>query len=330
MTRSLPIADEAAPGTMRTFANRAASLPVSYYGVLVLLICAALFRPVLLQPFLLLLILRQAAPLGVAVIGQSLCIRVLSLDLSFGGVAMAVSYILTSGFLPYSEPVLIVISLLLGLAVGVANAFFITRLRASSVIVTLAMVLILGGVVTAFSQLRAPGESPEMLRYIGQARVGMLPVTVLVWAAALIPMTVFLRLSVFGRYIDAIGANPRAAASSGIPYVRVIYAAHILSSLFAVLSAFLLVGFVGFGSLSIGADLALNSLAAVILGGVTFGSGKGGMMGPAVAAFMLMFCFNLLTSAGFGEPGKEMAQGAIIALAAIGYAARGARPGFRN
>ncbi len=325
MTGAIVKESAASPHWLKMVGARLANLPISYIGTAALLVGAGLARPALLQPFLLLLILRQAAPLGIAVIGQSLCIRLLSLDLSFGGVAMAVSYVLTSGYLPFSEPVLIALCLLLGLAVGAINAFFIAHLRASSVIVTLAMVLILGGVVTAFSQLRSPGESPELLRYIGQARIGILPVTVLVWAAALIPMALFLRLSVFGRYVDAIGANPRAAWASGIPYIRAIYAAHILSSLFAVLSAFLLVGFVGFGSLSIGADLALNSLAAVILGGVTFGSGKGGMLGPAAAAFMLMFSFNLLTSFGLGEPGKEMAQGAIIALAAIAYSARSAR-----
>ena len=187
------------------------------------------------------------------------------------------------------------------------------------------MVLILSGVVTAFTQFRAPGEAPAFLRYVGQTRIGIVPVAVVVWIAVLIPAAIFLRRSVFGRYLDAIGANPRAAWASGVPYVRVVYAAHILSSLFAVLSAFLLLGFVGFGSLSIGSDLALNSLAAVILGGVTFGSGRGGVLGPAVASFMLMFIFNLLTSFGLGEPGKQMAQGAIIAFAAIVYSARGAR-----
>lgn len=312
------------PHWLRIVGAWLSGLPISYVGTALLLLCAWFTRPSLLQPFLLLLIMRQAAPLGIAVIGQSLCIRLFSLDLSFGGVAIAVSYILTSGYLPFPEPVLIALCLAFGVAVGATNAFFITRLRASSVIVTLAMVMILGGVVTAFSQFRAPGESPPFLRYLGQARIGMVPVTVLVWLAALLPAAIFLRFSVFGRYVDAIGANPRAAWASGVPYVKVMYGAHILSSFFAVLSAFVLVGFVGFGSLNIGADLALNSLAAVILGGVAFGSGRGGMLGPAVAAYMLMFCFNLLTSFGLGEPGKLMAQGAIIALAAMAYAARGA------
>lgn len=296
------------------------NLPYFYIGALALVLIAGMVRPNLLQPFLLLLILRQAAPLGIAVLGQSICIRLLSLDLSFGGVAMAVSYIMTSGFLPVPEIVLIGICLLFGVAVGAANAFFITRLRASSVIVTLAMTMILGGVVTAFTQLRAPGDAGEILRYFGQTRVGGLPIAVLVWLGLALFLALFMRTAVFGRYVEAIGANPRAALASGIPYIKVMFVGHIMSSLFAVLSALLLLGILGVGSLSIGSDLALNSLAAVILGGVTFGSGRGGVFGPTVAAFMLLFCFNFLTSLGLGEPVKQMAQGAIIAIAAIAYA----------
>ena len=154
-------------GSLKSAGGRLLSLPISYIGTVLLVVCAGLARPVLLQPFLLMLILRQAAPLGLAVIGQSLCIRVLSLDLSFGGVAMVVSYILTSGYLKWPEPALIALCLVFGVAIGALNAFFIARLRASSVIVTLAMVLVLSGVVTAFSQYRAPGDSPDFIKYLG-------------------------------------------------------------------------------------------------------------------------------------------------------------------
>lgn len=298
------------------------NLPFAYIGTVLLLLFAYFTRPMLLSPLLLLLIIRQAAPLGIAVIGQSVCMRVLSLDLSIGGVVVAVSYILTSGLLPLSEPWLILICLLFGLAIGLTNAIFITRFRASSVIVTLAMAMVLSGVVISLSQYRAPSDAPELLRFIGQKRIGIFPVALLVWLALLVPAAIFLRVSVFGRYVDAIGANPKAAWASGIPYVRVVTIVHIMSSLFAVFSAFLLIGFVGVGSMDIGQDLALNSLAAVILGGVSFGTGKGGVLGPCVAAFMLTFSFNLLTSLGLGEPGKLMMQGAIIAVAAIIYASR--------
>src|SRR5579862_1969058 len=119
----------AAPQGPKGVVNRLGGLPVAYIGTAALMACAGLARPNLLQPFLLMLILRQAAPLGIAVLGQSLCIRILSLDLSFGGVAMATSYILTSGLLPYPVPVLVLLCVLLGFAVGSLNAFFIAQLR---------------------------------------------------------------------------------------------------------------------------------------------------------------------------------------------------------
>ncbi|MDF2371396.1 MAG: ABC transporter permease [Rhizobiaceae bacterium] len=295
------------------------SLPFAYAGTVILLIAAYFMRPALLSPFLLLLIARQAAPLGVAVLGQSLCMRVLSIDLSIGGVVVGVSYILTSGLLPFPDPVLLLIAIVFGIAVGLLNAFFITRLRASSVMVTLAVTLIITGIAVAFSQLRSPGDAPQILRDLVRIKIGIVPLALLIWVALLIPIALFLRKSVFGRYIDAIGANPRAAWVSGIPYVRVVTVVHVMSSLFAVLSGFLLIGFVGVGSMDLGRDLALNSLAAVILGGVTFGQGKGGVFGPTVAALMLTFSFNLLTSLGLGEPAKLMMQGLVIGVAAAAY-----------
>jgi ribose transport system permease protein len=303
--------------------GRLLGAPFSYVGTVLLLVLAYFTRPALLSPLLLLLIIRQAAPLGIAVIGQSLCVRVLSLDLSIGGVILAVSYVVTSGIIRLPDAELILICIAFGAAVGLVNAFFITRIKASSVIVTLATALILSGVVISLSQLRAPGEAPAFLRYVGQARVGVVPIAPFVWIALFVPISLFMRISVFGRYVEAIGSNPRAALMSGIPYLRIVTVVHVVSSVMAVFSGLALVGFVGSGSLDIGRDLPLSSLVAVILGGVTFGSGKGGAFGPAVATFMLTFSFNLLTSLGVGEPGKLMLQGAIIALAAARSNSRG-------
>jgi ribose transport system permease protein len=313
-------ANAATTGRLPYAAGRALlSLPFAYAGLIILLILAWFLRPALLSPMLLLLIMRQAAPLGIAVLGQSLCLRVLSIDLSIGGVIVGVSYILTSGLLPLPDPALMLVALAGGIGVGLINAFFITRLRASSVIVTLAVTMIITGVALAFSQYRSPGDAPEMLKDLVRLKIGIVPVVLLIWLAVLVPFALFMRSSVFGRYIDAIGANPRAAWVSGIPYVRVVTVVHVMSSVFAVLSGFLLIGFVGVGSMDLGRDLALGSLAAVILGGVSFGNGKGGILGPTVAALMLTFSFNLLTGLGLGEPVKLMLQGMIIGIAAAAY-----------
>jgi len=307
------------PSPARRAARFVLALPAAYLGCALLLLLAALLRPQLLSMFLLPLIARQAAPLGLAVIGQSLVMRARSIDLSSGGVIVAVSYILTSGYFPVSDAVAMGLCVILGVAVGVINGVLIVKARASSMIVTLAMAMILSGIVIAMSQFRAPGDAPEFLRELARFRVLGIPLPVLVWLAVLAPVALLLRTTVYGRYLDAVGANPQAAALSGVPYLRVIFVGHVASALISVLCGFILVGFVGKGSVTLGQDLALNSLAAAILGGVNFGNGKGGMLGPAVAAFMLTFLFNFLTSLGLGEPGRLMLQGAIIAAAALVY-----------
>ena len=202
------------------------------------------------------------------------------------------------------------------------NGYLIVSVRASSVIVTLAVSMILSGIVIALSQFYASGDAPEVLREFGRARVFGLPLVPLIWLILLVPAALFLRRSTFGRVLDAVGANPRAAELSGLPHLKVVFVAHVVSAVMSVLAGFMLLGFVGVGNVTLGRDLALNSLAASILGGVNFGNGRGGIPGPAVAAFMLAFLFNFLTSLGLGEPGRLMLQGTIVGAAALVYCLR--------
>ena len=127
----------------RRWAAALLALPPAYAGLAVLLVLAAVMRPQLLSAMLLPLIARQAAPLGLAVIGQSLVMRGRSIDLSSGGVIVAVSYLLTSGYFPISDAVAMGACVALGLLVGVVNGALIVKARASSMIVTLATSMIL-------------------------------------------------------------------------------------------------------------------------------------------------------------------------------------------
>ncbi|WP_223153931.1 ABC transporter permease [Bradyrhizobium japonicum] len=278
---------------------------------------ALFLQPALLSSALLLAIARQAVPLGLIALGQSIVMRCRSIDLSAGGVVVATSYILTSGYLPVSDTALIGVCLVFGVAVGAVNGLLVARLGASAVIVTLAIGGLTTGALIAASQYRAPGEAPELIRYLGIGRIDGMPVAILVWIGALLPCAAFLRFTVFGINLDSIGSNPTAATISGLPLRRVVFLAHIISAVMAVLAGIVLVGFVGVGSTNIGGELVLNSLAAVILGGVNFGSGGGKVLGPAVGAFMLTFLSNILTSFGFDVPAKLIIQGAVVAIAVL-------------
>jgi ribose transport system permease protein len=298
----------------------ASNLSPAYYGTAVLVIAALIFRPMLLSAAFLWIIARQAAPLGMVVLGQSLSMRCRSIDLSIGGVVLAVNYLASSPHMSsWSGYSIVIVCLVLGLAIGTINGILITRFKGSAVIVTIGMTIIFVGVVVAFSRYTPPGEVPRLVRFLGSGRLGSVPMASVIWLAFVVPLALALRTTVFGKYVDAVGSNPRAAAVSGIPHLKVIFLVHVLSGLTAAVGGLLLAGFVGMGSTDtgIGQDLTLNSMAAVILGGVTFGGGKGRILGPAVGAFMLTFVFNFLTSFGFEESGRLMMQGAIIAVAAL-------------
>jgi len=303
--------------TCLNLARRIAGLPPAYIGLLALILCAAMFRENMLSPLLLLLMLRQATPLGLVTLGQSLVVRCRSVDLSSGGIMAGVSYIVTSDILGWSVYPTLALALVFGMLIGAINGLLITRMRASAVIVTLAMAIVLTGTVVALGQYKPQVDAPDLLKQFGATRWGGVPLAPLVWFAILIPTGLFLRRSVFGRVLDASGANPTAAELSGLPYLRTIFIAHVASGFVTAVATCLLLSAVGVGSIFIGEHIAINALAATILGGVNFGSGRGGVLGPAVAALMLMFLFNLLTSFGVTEAGHLMLQGAIVGGAAV-------------
>lgn len=305
---------------LKSLFTRALDLSPAYWGTAMLLIAAWIFRPMLLSEAFFLVILRQAAPLGMLVLGQCIVIRCRSIDLSIGGIILAANYIASSAYLrSWPDYGIIMACIILGLMIGTVNGVLITRFRGSAVIITLAMSIVFVGVVVALARFTPPGDVPLLIRNLGSGRIGGFPVAPMIWIGFILPAASVLRWTVFGRYVDAVGANPHAAAISGIPHLKVMFIAHILSGFTAAIGGLLLAGFVGKGTTDagIGQDLVLNSLAAVILGGVNFGGGTSRICGPAVGAFMLTFLFNFLTSFGFDESGKLMMQGLIIGIAAL-------------
>ena len=256
-------------------------LPPAYYGIAILFVAAAAVRPVLLAPGLFLAIVQQSAPLATVSIGQALVMRCRSIDLSIGGIFVGADFIATSGtFAAWPGYAIVGSCLAFGVAIGVLNAFLVTIVRASAVIVTLAMSIVLVGLVVSLSYFAQPGEVPEVLKTVGSGYAFGVPSSLLVLIAVALPMAFVLSRTVFGKYVAAVGANPTAAALSGIPYVRVVFVAHVLCATWATIGGLLLAGFVGMGATNLGQDLVLNSIAAVILGGINFGGGSGGTLGP--------------------------------------------------
>ncbi|AIC29643.1 ABC transporter permease [Rhizobium sophorae] len=309
--------------TARRILSWVLGLPPAYYVLAILIAVAPAVSATLINPNYWFVILKQSAPLGIAVLAQSLVMRVRSIDLSVSGVFAFSIYLASSGLLNSYPPfVTVLMPIVIGLAVGLINGALVAYVRASAVIATLSVSAILIGIIQFMSSGRAPGSTPSWLRVLTSGNIYGLSYSVIVWIGISVLVALAFRFLILGRYFRAVGDNPRAAEITGIPLARTIFVSHTLAGTLTGIAALVQVSALAVGTIKPGFDTFMNALAATILGGVTFGVDRGGVAGPFVAVVAFSFLFAMLTVFGIQEPGKLIVQGGIIALAAIIYGAR--------
>lgn len=303
--------------------RRLGRIAPSYYVFAVLLLIIWIARPQMLNFNVLGIFVRQVAPLGILVLGQLLVMRVKSIDLSSGGVILLVNYCISSGLFPgASLPFYAALAVAIGLGVGLFNGLMIGKRRVSAVVVTLALSIVLVGLVQYLSSGKPPGDVPAEFAALYNTRLLGVPGPVLFWIALTAVMSLFLARTVFGRYVTSVGENMEAAHFSGVPVERTVVVSHVLAGLMAAIAALVQTASIAVGSVRVGLDLPILAVAATILGGVAFGRGDGGVWGPFFGVLCFAFLFVVLTMFGIDESGKLIVQGLIILLAAIFYGLR--------
>lgn len=303
--------------------QRLTRIPPAYFVFVLLVLVLWIARPQLFNLNVMGVFIRQVAPLGIVVLGQLLVMNVRSIDLSAGGIILLVNYYISSGMFGNADALwLVAISLATGLAVGFFNGLMVGKRRASAVIVTLAVSMILIGIVQYLANGKPPGNVPKIFNDIYNTKLLAIPTPVVFWAVLSALTALLLSRFVFGRFVASIGENPTAAHFSGVPVERTVIAAHTLSGLMAALAGLVQTASIAVGSVRFGTDLAVNAVAATILGGVIFGRGDGGVWGPFFGVLSFALLFVVMTTFGVQEPGKLVAQGLIILLAAVFYGLR--------
>jgi len=286
-----------------------------YFVLLILIIISGIFLPSLLNPIHLLNVIRQTSALGIIGIGQTFVIMTQGIDLSVGAVLTLIEILICGIISGRGEMVLpaVIFCLGVGALVGLINGLGVTKLKLPPFVMTLVMSSLLTGAYLLYSGGSPKGKITDSLRFIGAGRIGnVFPTAIFVWIIVVAVAFVILRYTIFGRYIYSTGGNPKASYLSGVNVNLVIIITYIISGFCSALAGILLAGYLGTGSLAVGAGYDLNSIAAVIMGGTTFSGGRGGIMGTTGGALVLTVLFSILTVLGIAHSGKLMAQGLII------------------
>lgn len=290
---------------------------LAWIAVAAAVLVGIVLEPALVAPGQLAVIARQAAPLGLLAVGQTVVILARGFDLSMGGTVAFVTVLAANLFGGEGDAVTVVaICLGLGMLVGSINGAGVVLGRVSPLIMTLGMAFILSGAALVFSGGAPTGKVPQAVQAISGSSFMGVSYAVWIWALVALVAIVFLGTTRFGRYVYAFGANPEAARLSGVPARRVEFLAYVVAGTSAAAGGVLLAGFVGSGSLGAGQDLLLQSVAAVVIGGTTFEGGKGGVSGSVAGAFFLTLVGAMLTGLGIAKFGNLITQGVVLVGAA--------------
>ncbi len=270
---------------------------------------------------------RDWAILALATVGGMIVILIGGIDLSVSAnialVAVAAT-ILSNDVGPVNA---LVIGALIGLAVGLVNGVLVAYLKIDSVIVTIGMLQILTG--AAFLWTDGAPVRAESLTFstLGTGMFRSVAYPTLIAIPIIVAGYVFLRQTVWGRYMYAIGGSEEAARASGIPVARYKAMAFVLCGALAGLAGILLASRVGGASATLGSDILITSVAAIFIGGVSFGGGVGSVAGVVLGAFLLTAIQNGLSFYGISSFLQMIITGGILLVAVFASRLRGGGDG---
>lgn len=256
-------------------------------------------------------------PIIFAAAAQTVVVIAGGIDLSVGPVMAFTSVTaaaLMKGGSEESAVAVVVFVLLLGVAVGAINGALVVVSRVPDIIVTLAMSFVWAG--AALLVLNSPGGGAAHW-FTGLATgsfvVDWFPKALLLVIIAVAVVWLPLRRSRLGLSIYALGSNPVAALRSGVDVSRTKIAAYMVTGLFAAAGGLTLTMITGIGSPVPGA-YTLDGVAAIVLGGVSLAGGRGGMLGPIAAAFILSLIRVNLVFLGVEPAYSTVIQGVILII----------------
>jgi fructose transport system permease protein len=266
------------------------------------------------------LILQQVMVVGTLAIGQTLIILTAGIDLSNGAIMALSSIFMTklavnSGVAPL---VAIVVGLLVATGFGVLNGALVTRIRLPPFIVTLGTLNIAFALTHIYSKDQTISGLPSALTWMGTTfKVGN---TAVAWGSilmlALFGIALFvLRQTAAGRHVYAVGDNPEAARLTGIHTDRVLLAVYATAGCLYGVAALLLIGYTNVGDPQAGQTDNLDSITAVVLGGISLFGGRGSVIGALIGALIVGVIRNGLQLIGVDSIYQVLVTGVLVILA---------------
>lgn len=261
-------------------------------------------------------ILSNITVLGIVALGQTLAIVSGGFDLSVSGTVPlgAVSFVLlTNAGVPV--PLAMALVMGIGMVVGAINGVLVNKIGISPLIATLGTLSITAGLALTLSRgVTIPMRNLDA-GVLSEFAFGRVSWYVLVLVGLCVLVHALMRYTLLGRMIYAVGGNADASRLAGIRVHAVSITVYTICGLLAALAGIVVSSQLLAGSANVGGEIALNSVAAVILGGASLLGGVGRVGGTLIGVLILGTIANGMALMMVPSFYQQMANGAILLLA---------------
>ena len=286
--------------------------------IIVVIIIASILNPNFLTLRNFLNIMQQISILGILTMCMSLLMISGQLDISIGNMCGLVAIVFTRMVLAEINIFLgVIVALVLGFIFGLINGFIVAKSKVTPLIITLGMAYVYLGIALIVGGGR-PQAITGQFQFIGQSKIGgIVPFAIIMYLVVFAFAFLLRKYTKYGRRLNAIGGNPLAAYLSGINVDMHIISIYALSGLIVGFTSLILISRLGMVQADVGANFALQALAAAIIGGITFEGGKGSLVGAFFGVLLLGILNNALNIIGVSSFTQTIVLGAIIVIATV-------------
>jgi len=250
---------------------------------------------------------------GIIVIGMAFLIILGEIDLSVGSM-MALGTVLAIVFQRYGVAVGILAGICGGAVAGLINGILVTKLRLTSIAVTLGMMVLLNGVVFAITKAHTIPGTNDAFPLLAQTKVLNIPLPIIIYIVLLIAFEILLQKTFFGRNIFAVGGNITASKFFGIKVDSVRIMCFTISGMLSGFAGVILAAKLHVASGRIGMYTALLVITAVLLGGISLQGGEGSIFKAFQGILLIGTLNNAMVLMRISPFIQEMVRGLLLIL----------------
>lgn len=290
----------------------------SLIGLLILCVIITFVTPSFLTIANITNVFTQVSVNAIIAVGMTFVILTGGIDLSVGS-TLAISGALSASIIKSTGNIFlaVIVSAIAGILIGAINGVLIAKGKLQAFIATLATMTIFRGITLVLTDGTPISKLPEVFMAIGNAKIGFVPVPVIIMIVFAIIGIFVLSQTRFGRYLYALGGNEESAKLSGINTDKIKILTYTISGFAASIAGVIITSRIGSASPNAGTGFELDAIAAVVIGGTSLAGGEGRISGTIIGALVIGVLNNGLNLMNVSPFYQSIVKGIVILLAVL-------------